>query len=325
MSNLTERIRINAHAETCSQAPKRRVSWLSVPEMFSLNVATAAIVRAFGWRVFLVGSALERRDYRDVDVRCILPDEEFAKLCAEPDAWNDERLALLNAALSEWLSSRTGLPIDFQFQPRTEANEKFPGRRISLGVYIMPEAEAGHGGERADTGAPGELTPARLEELARLQQQATTGKVRFIPENGCLVDERGDIVADVQPLDEQDCILTQQDGEYLAALWTAGPALLAAARERETLRAQLWEEAARYLDAREAIAIWKVQIVTLLTRVSALEGALRDAADHLWKRHHCDLGNELLHPIPGPFEARALLTPTPETPADDGEQEGAPR
>lgn len=44
------------------------------------------------------------------------------------------------------------------------------------------------------------------------------------------------------------------------------------------------------------------------------EGALRDAADHLWKRHHCDLGNELLHPIPGPFEARALLTPTPETP-----------
>jgi hypothetical protein len=63
--------------------------------------------------------------------------------------------------------------------------------------------------------------------LVALEQQATRGPIRFSPENGCLVDERGDIVADVQPLDEQDCILTALDGEYLAALWTAAPTLLA--------------------------------------------------------------------------------------------------
>lgn len=84
-----------------------------------------------------------------------------------------------------------------------------------------------------------------LDQLRALQQQATAGPIRFIPENGCLVDERGDIVADVQPLDEQDCILTAQDGEYLAALWTAAPALLDECAEARQEVARLRAENAR--------------------------------------------------------------------------------
>lgn len=131
----------------------------------------------------------------------------------------------------------------------------------------------------------------------------------------------------------------KDDGRPLAdavvAIINAFPALLAAARERETLRAQLWEEAARYLDAREAIAIWKVQIVTLRTRVSALEGALREtweelnAGEHWLHAADCsrftldETGAPTVYSPDGPCSCGlvalidrvdALLTPTPETP-----------
>ena len=41
----------------------------------------AIIVQAYpSGGVFLVGSSLERRDFRDMDVRCMLPDHEFEAL-----------------------------------------------------------------------------------------------------------------------------------------------------------------------------------------------------------------------------------------------------
>lgn len=103
------------------------------------------MVDGFGWHTFHVGSSLrslaDGGPWRDVDVRCMLDDDEFDRVF--PGAWpspygypTGPRLALLNVAVSEWLRARTGLPIDFQFQRLTQANEMFPGAggRSALGI-----------------------------------------------------------------------------------------------------------------------------------------------------------------------------------------------
>jgi hypothetical protein len=77
----------------------------------------------------LVGSALTTADYRDVDVRVILPDDRvqlLEQLVAVAD---------LNLAWSLWGQKVTGLPIDFQVQSETEAAEH-EGTRHPLGVGI---------------------------------------------------------------------------------------------------------------------------------------------------------------------------------------------
>jgi hypothetical protein len=77
---------------------------------------------------YLVGSANERSDFRDVDVRLILPDASFDA------AWgNRVKVRLMNRAVSTWGQRETGLPIDFQIQRMSEA-EAFPGVRNPMGV-----------------------------------------------------------------------------------------------------------------------------------------------------------------------------------------------
>lgn len=94
--------------------------------------------------IYLVGSALDRPDWRDVDVRMILDDEDFAKLfpTASDRSWEfDPRWLVMTVSISAWLSKETGLPIDFQFQPRTHANERHKsGRRNALGMRITKES-----------------------------------------------------------------------------------------------------------------------------------------------------------------------------------------
>ncbi len=99
------------------------------------------MVRAIfgGFGPYLVGSAAERADYRDVDVRVILPDAHF-------DEWFGKRGTLagarrcrlrvryLNRAFSVWGQQETGLPIDFQVQRQTEANAEFTKPRNAMGV-----------------------------------------------------------------------------------------------------------------------------------------------------------------------------------------------
>jgi hypothetical protein len=112
---------------------KQRGSFLHVCEQFSLQHTCRILTAAFGFHTYQVGSSLERADYRDVDLRCILNDADYDTFIGA----NEHRLGLLNAALSEWMSSRTGLPIDFQFQRNTEANAQFKGgRRNFMGVPI---------------------------------------------------------------------------------------------------------------------------------------------------------------------------------------------
>lgn len=122
-----------------------KASYVGAPAIFALELACRDIGDAFGGLgCFLVGSAIDRADWRDVDVRCILSNEDFA---AEfPDAgqfWEqDTRWLLLTVAISGWLSKVSGLPVDFQFQPQTHANERHEGARHAIGFRLAKEALA---------------------------------------------------------------------------------------------------------------------------------------------------------------------------------------
>lgn len=119
--------------------PKRQKAvYVGAPACFELERACQDINRAFGENhgCYLVGSALERPDWRDIDVRFIMSDDEFAALF--PDAgshWEfDARWIILTVSISQWLSKLTGLPVDFQFQPQTHANAKHKKQRNALGL-----------------------------------------------------------------------------------------------------------------------------------------------------------------------------------------------
>lgn len=110
-----------------------RVNYLTVAQNFALETACSILSDA-GFEVYLVGSVMERPNFRDVDLRCILDDADFEQRFG----CQRMQLRLLNAAISEWVTARTGLPIDFQFQSMTEAN-KYQGRRNAMGILIESE------------------------------------------------------------------------------------------------------------------------------------------------------------------------------------------
>lgn len=85
----------------------------------------------FGEMPYLVGSSLQRQDFRDVDVRVMLDAERHDLLMA---AGVD--LDRLHLAVSLWGQKATGLPIEFQVQQMESANEDFPGTRIPIGMNV---------------------------------------------------------------------------------------------------------------------------------------------------------------------------------------------
>lgn len=83
-------------------------------DSFHLDTLLRPIREAFGM-CYLVGSVLKRRDPRDIDIRCMVEDDDEL---AVPTL----RRRILNAHISASLSAASGLPIDFQFQGTTEGN-----------------------------------------------------------------------------------------------------------------------------------------------------------------------------------------------------------
>lgn len=120
------------------RAVSKRSLSLSPHELNRLDLSCIPIREAWGHAPYLVGSVMRGGEYRDVDVRTILPDDEYDRLFGPPGtdgASHDDPLwALLNSSLSEWLSDLSGLPIDYQIQRRTEANAGHDGYRSALGI-----------------------------------------------------------------------------------------------------------------------------------------------------------------------------------------------
>ena len=95
-------------------------------------------------------AALDRTDYRDVDVRLMLDDEDYDALV---DATSADAVTFLGLAIGQYLASRTGLPIDFQIQRNTEANERHHGVRNPLGHTRQLANYRGDAAPEADDGA----------------------------------------------------------------------------------------------------------------------------------------------------------------------------
>lgn len=108
-----------------------------MPAGIWLNKFGVIIRDYFGHVPYQVGSSLKSKDWRDVDVRLILPDEEFVALfgsiqCSEVDP----KFAAITLAFSALGSQMTGLPIDFQIQSTLHANSKYGGQMRSALVEM---------------------------------------------------------------------------------------------------------------------------------------------------------------------------------------------
>lgn len=106
---------------------KQRVNFLTVSENASIKLAAEPIDRAFAGSLgcYHVGSSITTPNYRDIDIRMIMDDTQFEAIfgptAASPACL--DRWFLICWALSEWMQKRTGLPIDFQIQRQSEAQQ----------------------------------------------------------------------------------------------------------------------------------------------------------------------------------------------------------
>lgn len=108
-----------------------RSSALGPVETFLLRQWGGTLREAFGVMPYHVGSSVgDSRDYRDVDVRIMLDDDD--PLLAVP-----ERHLALNVALTVWGQRVTGLPIDCQLQAVSVGNDpKNNGPRRPIGMDV---------------------------------------------------------------------------------------------------------------------------------------------------------------------------------------------
>ncbi len=114
---------------------------VGMPGSLLLQEFGSLVWDAFGDTPYHVGSSvLNKTDWRDVDVRMILPDEEWDRM-----GLGDPRQCHLNPkwralcmVFSAYGRQMTGLPIDFQLQRQTEANEEFAGGvRSAIGIVPL--------------------------------------------------------------------------------------------------------------------------------------------------------------------------------------------
>lgn len=108
-----------------------------MPADIKLDHFGRLIFDAYGWMAYHVGSSLDSKTWRDVDVRVILNDDEWIAEFGDPPAhWNhNAKWVVLCWSLGLLGRDMTGLPIDFQIQPMRHANEKFAGKpRSAIGI-----------------------------------------------------------------------------------------------------------------------------------------------------------------------------------------------
>jgi hypothetical protein len=113
---------------------------VGMPAALYLQEFGSQVWAAFGEPPYHVGSSLQGKQWRDVDVRLILPDEQYVAMFGEPDDLSQLRCGKWVAmcmAFSALGKQMTGLPIDFQIQQQTRANKTFDGPRSALGFLAL--------------------------------------------------------------------------------------------------------------------------------------------------------------------------------------------
>lgn len=126
-----------AHAIIHAEMVNHRSNYIGEPQASLLNQWGHSIYVAFQEVPYLVGSATQHRYYRDVDVRLMLPDDRYDFLFGTTgiSAAKD----MMQIGMSLYAQKVTGLPIDFQFQRRSDANKCYSQKtgtvRCALGLY----------------------------------------------------------------------------------------------------------------------------------------------------------------------------------------------
>lgn len=126
---------------------------VGMPQWLLLNEFADIVRDDFQTGVYLVGSALQGKAPRDIDVRVILPDDDC--LTRFPSGPHGE--SPVNCHGTRWASQclaysalgkqMTGLPIDFQVQLQSLVDTQEAIRpRIALGGYRSSAPTAGTGG-----------------------------------------------------------------------------------------------------------------------------------------------------------------------------------
>lgn len=100
---------------------------VGMPAYLFLEEFGSQVWAAFGDNPYHVGSSLKGKQWRDVDIRLILADDEYERLgLGDPNyPQQNAKWVSLCMAYSALGKAMTGLPIDFQIQQQTNANEKF--------------------------------------------------------------------------------------------------------------------------------------------------------------------------------------------------------
>lgn len=85
-----------------------------------LNVTCRLVKEAYNAPMFIMGSSLRGIGWRDVDVRCIMPVDQFKRLfpmCYKnyKHRTSDRFWTISCISITALLRQSTGLPIDFQF------------------------------------------------------------------------------------------------------------------------------------------------------------------------------------------------------------------
>ena len=105
--------------------PNKAHPGIGMPGILWLQEFGDLVYLAFGEPPYQVGSSLTGKQWRDVDVRLILSDEKYAAMgFGDPkNPHESPRWVAFVLAFSALGKQMTGLPIDFQIQSQTEANE----------------------------------------------------------------------------------------------------------------------------------------------------------------------------------------------------------
>lgn len=129
------------------------LSKIGMPAALWLDEFGSQVWHAFGEVPYHVGSSLklgksDDKPFRDVDVRVILDDEKWTAegygALNMSDCHHNGKWVAMCLAFSELGRKMTGLPIDFQIQPRTFANrDEEKGIRSGLGFIALRFKDGG--------------------------------------------------------------------------------------------------------------------------------------------------------------------------------------
>lgn len=111
------------------------VGW---PAQVRLFVFGRLLLDTFGEMPYLVGSAVNRKDWRDVDVVVMMGKEKFFHWMGS-HGQRGVRYESICAAFSLLGKEITGLPIDFKIQPIVQANRHHNSQREAIGIRITPD------------------------------------------------------------------------------------------------------------------------------------------------------------------------------------------